>query len=643
MKKALFIVVALLAISTVSYGEYLLLNDFDADGGNTFYWTAANGATLTAQTTYGVVSGTHAMEVVLDPTKGGADYGKRDQDAPAHDFSLYDTIDMDVFIRDAEWDTDVDLSKMTISTEGGGEWIPFYAPDATWTNGSGDAQLHLIWDISDYDIDGGGWESLRWNPVYADAGVGNLYIDNLAFDAIPFVEPVRGQAHTPVPSDGDDLVDSDVVSSVSWYSPLQDPNGLPITDPNIVSVDSYDITYVIIPTDEVLETDPNGFILGPAYTVVFDDDVTPPYPISLDYYETFFWRVDTHITFNSDEVTGNLSDVAEGEIWEFSTLEEYYAPAITFNNVITDMSLLPEYLSATVVPGRPAIPITSATLTYLADDFEHPAGAVVTFVDTTSNLENPTATLDTNLPGTYKVKLVVSDGFTTQEKTIEVVVYDDACQAKKASPGGWAANYYDRDNDCDVDLVDFSVFALEWLDNTAMAIQEDYPGAAWSLPTAVFNARIEAEDVYSLTDPNFVTEAPLTDTGSPAITTGAGNDWSGDAILANTGTSPGCFITHEIDIPTTGAYTVYLLTAHDADSDGLARSLSFGTVSPDGDPSNDNVAAYGTVDIAYNTDWSGYVVDSGTVTFTATGPQLVRMTWAENAAFNFDFFALEKQ
>jgi hypothetical protein len=50
---------------------------------------------------------------------------------------------------------------------------------------------------------------------------------------------------------------------------------------------------------------------------------------------------------------------------------------------------------------------------------------------------------------------------------MEVIVFEDACAAKK-STGTWVANYYDRNEDCVVDMEDLADFALEWLDSTAL-------------------------------------------------------------------------------------------------------------------------------------------------------------------------------
>ena len=42
----------------------------------------------------------------------------------------------------------------------------------------------------------------------------------------------------------------------------------------------------------------------------------------------------------------------------------------------------------------------------------------------------------------------------------------------------WAANYYDRNGDCDVDLSDFAVFAAAWMNDTGMQVQETRVQAA---------------------------------------------------------------------------------------------------------------------------------------------------------------------
>ena len=56
-------------------------------------------------------------------------------------------------------------------------------------------------------------------------------------------------------------------------------------------------------------------------------------------------------------------------------------------------------VSATVAAN--SFPITSVTFTLLTDDIELPAGSDAALSDTTSDNQNPTATLTTRMAGTY--------------------------------------------------------------------------------------------------------------------------------------------------------------------------------------------------------------------------------------------------
>jgi hypothetical protein len=166
----------------------------------------------------------------------------------------------------------------------------------------------------------------------------------------------------------------------------------------------------------------------------------------------------------SATTTGTISSLTLSQI----------GAVLTFNNVITTQELLPACLSASVANN--AGPITHVTFTLLTDDTEFPPGATATLIDTTVDNQNPTATLEPNMPGTYKVRLEVSDGTITLGKIAKVGVYADSCEAQKNVPGGWVADYFDTNKDCIVNLVDFADLAGEWLNETSMTSQEAYDG-----------------------------------------------------------------------------------------------------------------------------------------------------------------------
>ncbi len=328
---------------------------------------------------------------------------------------------------------------------------------------------------------------------------------------------------------------------------------------------------------------------------------------------TYYWQVDT---------TNGVGSFHEGDVFSF-VAEAYKAPILTARSVITTMELLPAVIPAAITNNSQAI--TSVNYVLLSDDLEFPAGANAVLTNTTTNNQNPTASLATDMAGTYKVKLTVSDGITTLEKIIEVDVYADACQAKKDSPSGWAANYYDRDADCDVDLNDFAVLADAWLNDTSMQVQEtrvQTVDAAY-LPKSVFDARVEGESV----DPDAVSEAPVTDETGVRIVNEGGATGGGKA-LGWTGT--GTWAEFELTIEA-GTYDVYLSTAAPDNN----CTLSFG------DAATPNL--YGSIGPIAGSGWGNYniSVHPGVLVFDTTGTYTLRITWTNQA--NLDWFTLVKQ
>jgi len=89
--------------------------------------------------------------------------------------------------------------------------------------------------------------------------------------------------------------------------------------------------------------------------------------------------------------------------------------------------------------------------------------ANVVFADPT----DPGTLVTISQPGTYVLKLTATDSNGSFSDQMEVAVFEDACQAKKAT-GTWVANYYDRNEDCVVDMEDFTIMAAEWLNSTAL-------------------------------------------------------------------------------------------------------------------------------------------------------------------------------
>jgi hypothetical protein len=105
-------------------------------------------------------------------------------------------------------------------------------------------------------------------------------------------------------------------------------------------------------------------------------------------------------------------------------------------------------------------------------------GGLATVTDTTNDATSTTqsALLTTATSGAFLVRLSVFDGLNTGSETMLVTVAADACLAAQRASNWPGFNYYDTDSDCDVDLVDFNAFAVEWLDEVSLTGQlQVYP------------------------------------------------------------------------------------------------------------------------------------------------------------------------
>ena len=473
-------------------------------------------------------------------------------------------------------------------------------------------------------------------------GATNYNLSRPVIDDFAFITGGLPSAHTPAPTG--DVVDPAVLDPakpgfVTWQAPLtrDDVDG----DPNLVSVDGYDITYYIV--NEMSDDDPNWVIPGKIYDG--QTDLTDTYyAIDLDdaadedgaiYYEqTMFWRVDTHVTWDSNDFTGtdSLEAVIPGASWQFSTIPQYVAPEITFDSAITTFDLIPTTVSATVENNTD--PITSATFTLLTDDVDFPVGSdaymtVTDVVDLGDGFDLSLSTaLVTTVEGTYKIKLVVSDGLGDDQQAIaEVVVYADDCEATKAA-GLFDPHEFDLNEDCYVDLLDFAEIAAAWLDDTTMDSSEAYSGVVDYVPQAVYDLRIEAEWVDP-NDPNACSDGPISDNVGIRIQDQP-NASGGQATGYSSATA---WIEYTVDVPISSVgVAVDVYAGHALNGTGTV-TLSFGTeATPD---------AYGVGTLDGTSGWTNFTSGRkiGEVTFTTAGPQIVRTSYG--GGLNLDWFAFD--
>lgn len=194
-----------------------------------------------------------------------------------------------------------------------------------------------------------GWVRLDTDYVMAADGTGYLMVapreDGLDVDAFAYVTQgetvssanldqavldshyIPGAATDPVPADKDTTVNSETTTAVTWTAP---------SEPNIVSVTGYDV---------VFGTDPN-MLENTKYTDVANPFVLADNGINLDYGTTYYWRVDSHDVWDSDEVTGVVNDTVEGYEWTFTTIPNIIVDA--GDDILTALELLPAALTGTI-------------------------------------------------------------------------------------------------------------------------------------------------------------------------------------------------------------------------------------------------------------------------------------------------------
>ena len=207
-----------------------------------------------------------------------------------------------------------------------------------------------------------------------------------------------------------------------------------------------------------------------------------------------------------------LGEVIVSEVLSFTTMTA--EPYITeFDSIRTTRSLLSAALSAVVTD------VDNNVVSVAWELVSGPAGATGT-ITPGGTLYAPTADFsDPSDPnGLYTIRLTVTDGDAqTAVREAQVQVYETACEL--AIVQGEEFNFFDADDDCDIDLLDFAAVAAEWADDINTDAQESVD-AAWAnyLPTS-----------GGLVNGNFESTLPANGTGDVML------GWWGAGAVEQTG------------------------------------------------------------------------------------------------------------
>ncbi len=201
--------------------------------------------------------------------------------------------------------------------------------------------------------------------------------------------------------------------------------------------------------------DPNDPVgSGDGFTLIADDTTGNTASLSgytLAVNTTYNWVVNV-----TDSGTG---ETTQGYVWSFNTNNAY--PTVDVEEPFQYLWLNNDGdpASATAVINATASDdgFPNPTLGLLWEQIDGPATVAID----PNNVEDITLVLPAT--GTYTFQLSANDGDLVGTGATEIFVGDTPCDAAKAKPGYSQINA-DFDNNCYVDLNDFSEFALHWLE-----------------------------------------------------------------------------------------------------------------------------------------------------------------------------------
>ena len=210
------------------------------------------------------------------------------------------------------------------------------------------------------------------------------------------------------------------------------------------------------PQDIGFDTDGVGTdITGAEDTAVFfEDDATQPDPNFATATQVYAFAYDYTLSPGVTTLTIYINQTGTGTYHLYGLTNEETGPVNAGPNMIT--------VSGLAVPLDPSF-IDDYTPTSYLWTTDAPAGFTVVF-DPSAIVEAPTVTITQDTPSnpsTVTLTLLVNG---SDEDTMKIDVYDDACPAVKAA-GTAELDPTDIDANCITGLADFALLAKTWLDD----------------------------------------------------------------------------------------------------------------------------------------------------------------------------------
>ena len=353
-----------------------------------------------------------------------------------------------------------------------------YIRDAAVANDGKDMngqQLHgMAFSITDLlDVSG--------NPLSANSVILGLQYERGGMDPVGLfavVPPI--QAHEPSPADGATGVPLDQV--LSWKA------GVDSTDPDLPNPNIKEhylwLSKPYDPANPPIGPDWNDpavkqFTIG-ADTNPADGSVDPSAskPVTgLLKDALYYWVVDEGLTGSSGPGETDPAKIIWSSIWSFETVTSG-PDADAGSSIVTWL----EAGTTTVDLNGTVEDVTGDVTTIAWSVLARPDQAVVNIAN--SSVAATTATL--NETGRYVLELYAKDAAQNEDSDMmEINVYADSCEAAKNNPDGYAAPAYDFNDDCEVNFIDFAMFAATWLEDESLTEDALYEPDTIFLPPVV--------------------------------------------------------------------------------------------------------------------------------------------------------------
>ncbi len=139
-----------------------------------------------------------------------------------------------------------------------------------------------------------------WDRVLSEEEIEYLWDNG---DGNPVSNLLPPRAFDPQPINYAPMVDPALTTNLTWSAPDI------IGEPNILSVEGYDVYMYYVSEDHETEEDPNFLDITPVFVS------SESYPVVLNHDSIYFWRVDTHVAINY----GDGFDILKGVPWLFTT------------------------------------------------------------------------------------------------------------------------------------------------------------------------------------------------------------------------------------------------------------------------------------------------------------------------------------